>query len=176
MGVDWTFFIENQSFFDNFFDRYPIGEKTEVADSEKRTPEAKFGQGPPPVAGISQKGGAPQRFPGSGLASLVPRASNPHFFLRDGNFLRIRKKCRFLRMPQSRRFERPRSSRSQHSNPGGARCLSSASVAQMLAAASIKVMDALFGFPAQNDAECYKRELLGRSWRRDWAMRRFRPP
>ena len=40
--VDWTFFIENQSFFDNSFDRYPIGEKTEVADSEKRTPEAKF--------------------------------------------------------------------------------------------------------------------------------------
>ncbi len=39
-GLD--FFIENQSFFDNSFDRYPIGEKTEVADSEKRTPEAKF--------------------------------------------------------------------------------------------------------------------------------------
>ena len=39
--VDWTFFIENQSFFDNSFDRYPIWEKTEVADSEKRTPEAK---------------------------------------------------------------------------------------------------------------------------------------
>ena len=37
----------------------------------------------------------------------------------------------------------------------------------MLAAASIKVMDALFGFPARNDAECCKRELLGRSWRRD---------
>ena len=75
-------------------------------------------------------------------------------------------------MPQSRRHERPRSSRSQHSNPGGGRCLSSASVAQMLAAASIKVMDALFGFPARNDAECCKRELLGRSWRRDWRMRR----
>ena len=53
--------------------------------------------------------------------------------------------------------------------------LSSASVAQMLAAASIKVMDALFGFLARNDAECCKRELLGRSWRRDWAMRKFRP-
>ena len=37
-----TFFIENQSFFHNSFDLYPIGEKTEVADSEKRTPEAKF--------------------------------------------------------------------------------------------------------------------------------------
>ena len=45
----------------------------------------------------------------------------------------------------------------------------------MLAAASIKVMDALFGFVARNDAECCKRELLGRSWRRDWAMRDFRP-
>ena len=36
---------------------------------------------------------------------------------------------------------------------GGARCLSRASVAQMLAAASIKVMDALFGLVARNDAE-----------------------
>ena len=78
-------------------------------------------------------------------------------------------------MPQSRGFERPRSSRLQHSTPGGAKCLSSASVAQMLAAASIKVMDALFGFLARNDAECCKRELLGRSWRRDWGMRKFRP-
>ena len=43
----------------------------------------------------------------------------------------------------------------------------------MLAAASIKVMDALFGFLARNDAEWTKRELLGRTWRRDWAMRRF---
>ena len=37
----------------------------------------------------------------------------------------------------------------------------------MLAAASIKVMDALFGFLAQNNAECCKRELLGRPRRRD---------
>ena len=43
----------------------------------------------------------------------------------------------------------------------------------MLAAASIKVKDALFGFLAQNDAEWTKRELLGRSWCRDWAMRNF---
>ena len=43
----------------------------------------------------------------------------------------------------------------------------------MLAAASIEVMDALFGLVARNDAECCKRELLGRSWRRDWAMRNF---
>ena len=42
IGCSGDFFIENQSFFDNSFDRYPIGEKTEVADSEKRTPEAKF--------------------------------------------------------------------------------------------------------------------------------------
>ena len=77
-------------------------------------------------------------------------------------------------MAQSRRHERPRSSRSQLSNPGGASCRSSASVAQIIAAASIKVMDALFGFLARNDAECCKRELLGRSWRRDWAMRNFR--
>ena len=37
-----TFFIESPSFFDNSFDMYPIGEKTEVADSEKGTPEVKF--------------------------------------------------------------------------------------------------------------------------------------
>ena len=37
-----TFFIESPSFFDNSFDMYPIGEKTEVADSEKRTPEVNF--------------------------------------------------------------------------------------------------------------------------------------
>ena len=48
----------------------------------------------------------------------------------------------------------------------------------MLAAASIKVRDALFGFLARNDAECCKRELLGRSWRRDrgapksWVVKR----
>ena len=36
------FFVQISSFFDNSFDRYPIGEKTEVADSEKRTPEVKF--------------------------------------------------------------------------------------------------------------------------------------
>ena len=63
---------------------------------------------------------------------------------------------RKLSAPQSRRLERPRNSRSQHSNPGGARCFSSASVAQMLAAASIKVMDALFGLVARNDAEWYR--------------------
>ena len=43
----------------------------------------------------------------------------------------------------------------------------------MLAAVSIKVMDALFGFLAQNDAETSRLELLGRTWRRDWAMRKF---
>ena len=39
----------------------------------------------------------------------------------------------------------------------------------MLAAASIEVMDALFGFLVRNDAECCKREFLGRTWRRDRA-------
>ena len=37
-----NFFVPNPSFFDNSVDLYPIGEKTEVADSEKRTPEVKF--------------------------------------------------------------------------------------------------------------------------------------
>ena len=74
-------------------------------------------------------------FPGPGKNSRIP--------IFGGN----------LRMPQYRGFEPPRRSRLQHSNPGGARCLSSASVVQMLAAASIKVMDALFGLVVRNDAE-----------------------
>ena len=37
----------------------------------------------------------------------------------------------------------------------------------IIAAANIKVIDALFGFLARNDAEWTKRELLGRTWRRD---------
>ena len=86
----------------------------------------------------------------------VPRTSNPHIFWGDLNFYGSGKNVGNLRMPQYRGFEPPRRSRSQHSNPGGARCLSSASVAQMLAAASIKVMDALFGLVAQNDAETYR--------------------
>ena len=100
------------------------------------------------------------------------RASESHS--RDLNFCGAGTNHRNLRVPQSRGFERPRRSRSQHWNPRGVRCLSSASVAQIIAAASIKVRDALFGFLARNDAECCKRELLGRSWRRDWAMRTFR--
>ena len=47
-------------------------------------------------------------------------------------------------------------------------------MAQIIAAASIKLMDALFGLVAQNDAEWSGLELLGRSWRRDWASRTFR--
>ena len=74
-------------------------------------------------------------------------------FGRFPKFWKIFENYRKLRMAQSRGFGRPRRSRSQHWNPGGARCLSSASVAQMLAAASIKVMDALFGFLVRNDAE-----------------------
>ena len=89
----------------------------------------------------------------------------------------MRTKSRKVRMAQSRRHERPGRSRSEAllelSNPGGARGLSSASVAQIIAAASIKVMDALFGFLARNDAEWTKRELLGRTWRRDWGMRQI---
>ena len=43
----------------------------------------------------------------------------------------------------------------------------------MLAAASIEVMDALFGLVARNDEESYKREHLRRTSRRDWGMRIF---
>ena len=83
------------------------------------------------------------------------RASNPHKLLGDLNFYGSGKNVGNWHMAQSRHFGCPSRSRSQHWNPGGARCLSSASVAQMLAAASIKVMDALFGLVAQNDAETY---------------------
>ena len=77
------------------------------------------------------------------LVHVRPRASHLHFLRRTTNFRRFPKfwkifeNYRKSHMPQSRRHGRPRSSRSQHSNPGSARCLSSASVAQMLAAASI---------------------------------------
>ena len=79
--------------------------------------------------------------------------SIPRFFSGPENNSRIPIFGGNLRMHQYRGFEPPRRSRSQHSNPGGARCLSSASVAQMLAAARIKDMDALFGLVARNDAE-----------------------
>ena len=87
--------------------------------------------------------------------------------------IRIRENVRKSHKLQSRRFERPRSSRLQHSASFRATKPNKASMTLMLAAASIKVMDALFGFLARNDAECCKRELLGRPWRRDWAMRNF---
>ena len=44
----------------------------------------------------------------------------------------------------------------------------------MLAAASICTTDALERHLAPPGFECCERELLGRSWRRDWAMRNFR--
>ena len=77
-------------------------------------------------------------------------------------------------MPQSRRHERPRSSRSQHSNPGGASCRSSAFVAQTIAAAMIWATDALERQLAPPGFECCERELLGRSKRRVSDMRKFR--
>ena len=116
---------------------------------------------------------------GSPLGPLTQSIQSENFSRIPGFFpgfrenVQIGENYRNLRNSHSRGFERPRRSRSQHSTPGGPRCLSSASVVQMLAAASIKVMDALFGFLAQNDAEWTKRELLGRTWRRDWAMRKF---
>ena len=76
-------------------------------------------------------------------------------------------------MAQSRRQVRPRSSNLDRSASFCARNPNKASMTLMLAAASIKVMDALFGFLAQNDAERSRLELLGRTWRRDWAMRQF---
>ena len=42
IGACQSFFVPSPSFFDNSVDLYPIGEKTDLADSEKRTPEVKF--------------------------------------------------------------------------------------------------------------------------------------
>ena len=60
---------------------------------------------------------------------------------------------RNLRMAQSRRQVRPRSSRLQHSASFRARNPNKASMTLMLAAASIEVMDALFGLVVRNNAE-----------------------
>ena len=87
------------------------------------------------------------------LSEQLPRASNPHFFPGTAIFPDP-ENHRNVHMPQSRGFGRPRRSRLQLWNPGVASCRSSASVAQIIAAASIEVMDALFRFVVRNDAEC----------------------
>ena len=61
----------------------------------------------------------------------------PGFVPGTGKISQILNFLESLCMPQSRRHERPRSSRSQHSNPGGTSCRSSASLAQIIAAAMI---------------------------------------
>ena len=69
-----TFFIENPSFCHNSFILYPIGEKIDLADSEKRTPEVKFR---PFFRGIPKNGFFSEihlfsRLPvGEGLVNLV---------------------------------------------------------------------------------------------------------
>ena len=94
------------------------------------------------------------------------RRTKPGFLL-TRVFSRPKILAPFLCAARSRRYERPRSSRLVHSASFRARNLNKASMTLMLPAVSIKFMDALFGFLARNDAECCKRELLGRSWRRD---------
>ena len=91
-----------------------------------------------------------------------PRTSNPQFSFRDGNFSgsgKIIEICACLNLevlsvPEGLVY-----------SIGILEAPAVFLVAQMLAAASIKV--------ARNDAEWTKRELLGRTWRRDWAMRNF---
>ena len=77
-------------------------------------------------------------------------------------------------MPQSRRPERPRSSHLDHSASFRATKPNKASRTLMLAAASICATDVLERHLVPPGFECCERELLGRSWRRDWGMRKFR--
>ena len=109
-----------------------------------------------------------------------PRASNPRKFSRPEIFLRGREDFLGfrlfggnLRMAQSRRHERPRSSRLQHSASFRAGNPNKASMTLMLAAASICATDALERQLAPPGFQCCERDLLGRSKPRDWAMRDF---
>ena len=72
-------------------------------------------------------------------------------------------------MPQSRRHERPRSSRLQHSASFRATKPNKASMTLMPAAASICATDALERQLVPPGFECCERELLRRSWCRDLA-------
>ena len=74
---------------------------------------------------------------------------------------------RNLRMPQSRRHERPRSSRLQHSASFRARNPNKASMTFIFAAASICATDGLERHLAPPGFECCERDLLGRSKPRD---------
>ena len=79
---------------------------------------------------------------------------------------------------QSRRQVRPRSSRLFHSASFRATKPNKASMAQMLAAAedprdAHARRDGPYSAQRRNDAEWHRRELLGRTWRRDWAMPDF---
>ena len=81
----------------------------------------------------------------------APRASNPQ------KFIRSHKKAfwgRNLRMAQSRRHERPRSSRLQHSASFRARNPNKASMTLMLAAASICATDVLERHLAPPGLQC----------------------
>ena len=69
-------------------------------------------------------------------------------FCRGRFFEKVRWFFRKLSALQSRRFGRPRSSRLQHSASFRTTKPNKASMTSMLAAASIQVMDALFGFVA----------------------------
>ena len=111
--------------------------------------------GTPPCKSVRKEGGmgTPRDLWGGAVHPIRDLFSDSGIFSGFRENVRIGENRGNLCNSQSRRFEPPRRCRSQHSNPGGARCLSSASVAQMLAAASIKVMDALFGLVARNDAE-----------------------
>ena len=83
---------------------------------------------------------------------ISPSIQSPYFF-RDGNYFRIREIieiCACLNLEVLSVREGLVHSIRILEAPA---VFSSASVAQMLAAASVKVMDALFGFVARNDAE-----------------------
>ena len=104
----------------------------------------------------------------------IPTASNPQKNCPPGKFCPIGQNARKMRMAQSRRHERPRSSRLQHSASFRARNPNKASMTLMLAAASICATDALERHLAPPGFQCCERDLLGRSKPQESGMRKFR--
>ena len=108
---------------------------------------------------------------------MASRLGHAHFSrnlykIRPQKKIKIMKSAIFrkLRMAQSRRQVRPRSSRLVHSASFRARNPNKASMTLMLAAASICATDVLERQLVPPGFECRERDLLGRSWRRDWGM------
>ena len=106
------------------------------------------------------------------LQSRSPKFRSPSEFAENAENAFLQKMQKTARA-QSRRHERPRSSRLQHSASFRATKPNKASMTSMLAAAMILAIGALERQLAPLGFECCERQLLGRSWRRDWGMHRL---